>query len=381
MTGTDVGAGRRLLGAFFSTAVSFAFLLFILRSQVAIDYMKKGLELCARTVIPSLFPLMVVSRLAAEGIFGRLMGRLLSRPAKWLLGVSEDSACAYIFGLICGFPIGARILCDAYDKGRISGRELSRAMTFCNNPGAAFVISAVGVSLFGSLRLGVALFVCVIISSLAVGIIMRLILGRERDESPAGAPVEVARSEGGIIAQFTSAVRDSAISMLTVCAYVAFFTTFVGCLGACLEKIGVGDGIITAIFGFFELSSGVGMAAELSPVAAVVISAAALGWSGLSVHFQVMTVTGGKGVAFLPYFAAKAMQGVICAALALALTKLPFLSDQVFAPMGEECGTVGRLNIAAVVLGVFSAAAAVGGLWRLVAKRGGTKATNGNGHR
>ena len=232
MKGFNRKALNKKAGLVFSILVALSFLLFISLPDVAINYMKRGLDLCAKSVIPSLFPLMVVSELTAKGPLGRLLGRLLSRPAAVLLGVGEDSACALIFGAICGFPIGARALCDAYDRGQISSRELSRSLTFCNNPGIAFVISTVGISVLGSLRVGILLFLSVILSALTVGIIMRLVFGKvntnqkqKRDRDKVEAP-----HLRGAIYELTGAVRSSAISMLTVCAFVTFFSALVGIL-------------------------------------------------------------------------------------------------------------------------------------------------------
>ncbi len=361
-TKTRNGRARNVI---FSLLISVVFFLFISGSEVAIDYMKKGLELCARTVIPSLFPLMAISQLAVRFGSGRLLGKLFSLPAKWLLGVGEDSACAFVFGAVCGFPIGASTLCDAYDSGRISKREFVRSLTFCNNPGAAFVISAVGVSLFGSLRLGIVLFGCVILSALAVGVAQRLIFGSVVDENEKfnGGVFE---ASGGIISYFTSAIQSSALSMLTVCAYVVFFSALVGCIGAVLSKIGANSTVIATIFGFFELSGGVRAAAELSPAFAIILSSVALGWSGLSVHCQIMTICAGRGISFKPYFFAKAVQSLVCAALVYLVKRLPVFSEDAFAEVGRNEIEIGNSPLVIWIFVAFCALVAVGFLVRIL---------------
>ena len=341
-----------------------AFFLFLICSDTAIEYMKKGLKLCAATVIPSLFPFMVISELLVSCGVGRLMGRWLARPFKWLFGVSEDCACAFTLGTVCGFPIGARVLCSMYDRGEISKGEAERAMTFCNNPGSAFVMSAVGLSLIGNRAVGIMLYVCVIFSALCVGILGRFFFKNDGGEAKSGDLRKRDRQTGAesksLSAQgltsdktkkpdnhpchkdfsgveiFTHAVGSSASSMLTVCAFVAFFSSFIGCVGSVLQKASVAKETVAAIFAFFELSSGVGMAAELnSPTQTIIMCAAALGWSGLSVHLQIATICSGRGLSMLPYLIAKAAQGVICTAtVAVILRFFPF-SDSVFQSFGE----------------------------------------------
>ena len=121
----------------------------------------------------------------------------------------------------------------------------------------------------------------------------------------------------------TDAIQSSALSMLSVCAYVVFFSAFVGCIGAYLSRFSPPEELIATIFGFFELSSGVGAAANLSGrISSVLLCALFLGWSGVSVHFQVMSVSSNRGLSFKPYIIAKAAQGVLCAAMAGGAMKL-----------------------------------------------------------
>ncbi len=342
-------------------ASSLAFFLFLLRSDIAIDYMKSGLKLCAQTVIPSLFPFMVISSLLVSSGVGLRLCRPLASPARWLFGVSESGACAFILGAICGFPIGAKVIGNMYDHGMITKKEAERVMTFCNNPGSAFVISAVGVSLFGSLKLGIALYACVILSAVIVGTAGRLFYKVEKHTSCSAATIKASFSatRGGV-SLFTSAVQDSAISVLTVCAMVVFFSSLIGCVGVSLSRIGVPDTPIALIFAVFELSSGVGALSELSYPLSVIFCAAALGWSGLSVHFQVISISAGRGFSFFPYFIAKGAQGVVCAALAWVVLKLIPLSEGVFSNSSiSDVGASARNNAVFAIV-VFFIAAALG---------------------
>ena len=305
------------------------FLLFLLRSGVAINYMKKGLQLCAGAVIPSLFPFMIISELLIQSGVGRRVGRLLAKPTRLLFGISEAGTYSFVIGAICGFPIGAKTLCTLYDRGEISKLEFERALTFCNNPGSAFVISAVGVSLLGSAELGITLYGCVMLSAVIVGVFERIFFGKIEDGSSKSGCGAVAFERKGAVEVFTSAIQSSAISMMTVCAYVVFFLSFVGCIGSLLEEIGVSRIVTAMIFGFFEISSGMGAAVEVgSPLAAILLCALGAGWSGLSVHLQIITICSGRGVSFKPFFIAKAAQGLICAALMwIALKIFPFAKE------------------------------------------------------
>ena len=307
---------RRVIPSVLAVA---SFLLVLCSTDAAIEYMKKGLSLCASSVIPSLFPFMVISEIIVSSGVGVRISRLFAKPMRYLFGVSEAGAAAYILGAVCGFPIGAKTAVSMYDKGIMTKPEVERLMTFCNNPGSAFVISAIGISLLGNKKIGILLYMCVILSSVIVGMLGKY-FWRDRKKSFLQTPMLIPCQFN--VKTLTSAVSSSALSMLTVCAYVTFFSALVGCLGSLLLRFSLPDEVLACIFGFFELSSGVGTAAELgNPLRATLLCALFSGWSGLSVHFQIMTVCSSHNISCKPYIIAKAAQSVICAALMMLLMK------------------------------------------------------------
>ena len=160
--------------------------------------------------------------------------------------------------------------------------------------------------------------------------------------------------------------------MLTVCAYVVFFSSLVGCLGAILSDIGADSKITATIFAFFELSGGVSAAKELDFSSAAILCAAALGWSGLSVHFQIMTIAAGRNISFKPYFLAKFASSVLCAALFFAAIKLFPFSEDVFGEIGNSVPHTAVTNGALACI-IFFSAVIVPIIYNFIKKRLTTK--------
>lgn len=282
-------------------------------SDCAIEYMSAGLRLCARTVIPSLFPFMVISGLTVSAGLGELLGRLCEGSVRRLFGVSGEAACALLLGAVCGFPIGAKTVMALLDVGHISRREAERLLCFCNSPSSAFLISAVGISLYSSRLAGVIFYFVTLSAAVAVGIAAKLIFGRVTSRD--GAEGHLRRPPVPGLDSFTAAVSDAAVGMLTVCAYVVFFSAVMGCLGQLLRQLGCPDALCALLYGLVELSGGVSAASALELGATrVMMTAFIIGWSGLSVHFQIMSLCRGRGIGFRGYFVAKLCQGLLCAA-------------------------------------------------------------------
>lgn len=303
----------------FPVMILTALLLLLIYSQTAVNYMKKGLELCATAVIPSLFPFMVIAELITRSGIGHKFARLFRLPMKLIFGVNETGASAFILGALCGFPIGTLTLVKTLDRGEMTRRELERLMTFCNIPGAAFVISTLGSSLLGDIRLGIVIYSSLLLSSVLIGVACRFIY-KDDGKSRATQPYVRVRLSAK---DFTESISSSAHSMLNVCAYVVFFLTLIGCLGATLTKLALPGELTASMFGLFEISSGVGAAAALPNRShAILLCALIAGWSGLSVHFQIMSVSSGRSINLKPFFIAKTAQGVLCTLLTFVALKL-----------------------------------------------------------
>ncbi len=317
-----ISSARAALGIM-SVASLFLILFF---PTLAIDYMNRGMKLCVGTVIPSLFPFMVASELIVMTGVASPVGRLLCAPARLLFGISGEGASAFVLGTVCGFPIGTRAAVSLYKRGRISLGELWRLVCFSNNPSSAFVISAVGTTLFGSREFGSVLFFITVLSSIAVGVAQNIILGRAESSTFEAASSECEKVEKKGISEFSSAVSSSAYAMLNVCAFVVFFSTFTGTLGVLLSKLGASQIIKAFFFSFFELTGGVAEAASVRPMLyALLVAAFAVGWSGLSVHLQMIGVCEGIEIPLRRYFLSKLCQGLINAALVLGY--LRFFGD------------------------------------------------------
>ena len=295
---TILGAGCILLLLFFSDS--------------AIASVKNGLALCGQTVIPALFPFMVASEILVGSGGAAAIGKLLSRPVQLILGMPGTAACPVVLGALCGFPTGARTAAALYDAGALSAGQCTRLLTFINNPSSAYMISAVGVSLLGSRRVGLLLWIISLACSLITALVTRVLMPESTGcgMPPAPQPVRMGADV------FTGAVSAATQSMLAVCAYVLFFSAVLGALQSALASLFLPPVLTALLYGSIEMSGGIARAAQAgNSVQAAMLCAALASWSGLSVMCQIMTVCRGRGFSFLPYLIAKAAQALLAAAL------------------------------------------------------------------
>ncbi len=283
--------------------------LFIKNAALAADHVRQALLLCARTVIPSIFPATVLSALFISLGGGNIIGKLCEKPMRLLFGISGAGATVLFLGWFCGFPVGAITGAELVRRGELSENEFSDLMLFANIPSPAFVISAVGDSMLKSHSAGIALYLTLLCVSVLTGILARPRKKRLNVSfSGSVAELSTARAIG-------TALASSAVSMLNICANIVFFSVLTKLILSIL--VGLIDSPLVAalICCVFELSGGCAEAAALGGKSAVTLCAFALGWSGLGVHFQIISAS--EKLKRLPlYIAVKFLQGLVCAAAA-----------------------------------------------------------------
>ena len=138
-----------LLLCFFA---SFFYLLAFPRT--ALESARNGLLLWYRSVVPVLFPFMLLGSLALRTGLLYPLTAFLYRPLHLLFGCSQAGCFAVLSGFLCGFPIGAKITSDLAGQKLISDSEETFLLGFCNNLSPAFLLSYLASEQLKSASLG-----------------------------------------------------------------------------------------------------------------------------------------------------------------------------------------------------------------------------------
>ena len=146
---------KRVLSLLGSGALA---ILLLRQAETAAQAVRDGVQLCLTSVIPALFPFFAVSSLLVALGAASAAGRALARPFRQLFRCGGAGCAALLLGLVGGYPVGARTAAELVRRGELSPAEGARLLTFCNNAGPAFAIGVAGVSVFGSARTGVWLY-------------------------------------------------------------------------------------------------------------------------------------------------------------------------------------------------------------------------------
>ncbi len=275
----------------------FFIIILILDAKTAMQGAIDGVELCIKTVIPSLFPFFFFSGLIGSFIIG-YSGKLL-KPIGRICGMPSGTEAIFLLGITGGYPVGAQAIRTAYDAGQIQKEDAQRLLGFCNNAGPAFIFGMAG-ALFESAAVPWAVWAILILSSLITGMILP------------GKSGEICK----LSSKNSKNSLDKAIkAMATVCAWVVLFRVLLAFLNRWILWLFPQD-LSVILAGFLELANGcIELHRSADPAFRFVALSAMLSFGGLCVGLQTVSITG--DLSCKTYFKGKLIQMIISLILSL----------------------------------------------------------------
>ncbi len=305
----------------------------ILDSRSALTAAAEGIQLCISTVIPSLFPFFVISALLTAELAGHAFPAL--SPLERLLGMPAGSASLFLVGLLGGYPVGARSICQAFECGQLKKADARRMLGFCNNAGPAFLFGMCG-GLFSSPHIPWILWMTQIFSAIAVGCIL-----------PGKSSHRISLTRKGLT--LSQAMNLSLSTMAQVCGWVVLFRVILTFLQRWFFFF-LPQTFQICLTGFLELSNGcVSLKDIASEGLRFILCSGFLSFGGVCVSMQTLSVTQSTGSGL--YFPGKILQLILCVSLSLLLQPVLFSQEnRVLIPPVVVTICLGILTVFAVFL-------------------------------
>jgi len=271
-----------------------------------------ALQICASVLIPVLFPFSVLSNyLIRSGLANRVFLPWSKHPAK-LFRCEQKAVCAALMGVLCGYPIGAVCLTALYRKGELSKTSAEQLPSCCTNASPAFLIAVVGTRLMGSAQIGILLLAI----HTAAAILTRLFYCQSELSS------EETSSQSSSIRPalaLTESVHAAGITMISVSGFVVICSIL-----CCMIRMLFGETrmVSAMLCGLLELTNGLYRLSEL-PIPSnlkFILFAGLIGFSGICVHLQVLSVMLPEGLDVRPYLRGKLLHALCSIVLAVPVS-------------------------------------------------------------
>ena len=179
---------------------------------------KSGLYLWANNIIPALFPFFVATELLSHTPIINVLGNFFNKFMRPIFNVPGQGSFPLIMGILSGYPIGAKIVCDMRNSNVLTKSESERLLSFTNNSGPLFILGTIGI----------VLLITHILASLIVGIIFRF--WKYKDTNIASSkttyksPVNNSSNIGEIL---SSSIKNSIFTILNIGGFIVFFSVII----------------------------------------------------------------------------------------------------------------------------------------------------------
>ncbi len=327
------GKGVFYISALLVTLITFSLAVF---PKEGLEAAKEGLKIFGWIVLPSLLPFFVLSEIMLGLGIVHFIGVFLEPLMRPAFNVPGVGAFALSMGLAAGYPMDAVITAKFRRSGLCNRVEGERLLAFTNTADPLFMFGAVAVGMFGRPELGVTIAIAHYLSAFSVGFIYRFY---GRGETPTQEVkkenlkeniaqrafkemVRARKEDGRPLGQLAGdAVTDSVSTLLMIGGFIIVFSVLVRVLEEVgvvrlllpvvewiLRTIGLSPSLSSSLIkGFLEIDLGTMAAAQTSASLGdrLIVSSAIIGWSGLSVHGQVISVIHETDIRIVPYIIAR----------------------------------------------------------------------------
>ena len=304
----------------------------MLFSKTNLPAVKSGLSLWANSVVPSLFPFFVATELLMHTNLINYLGILLNRFMKPLFNIRGEGAFAFIMGIISGYPVGAKIACTFRENNICSKEECERLLSFTNNSGPLFIIGSVGLSMFQNSMIGFLLFITHLLACISVGVIFRFWKSNKKSYSTFQNNKNEFKNNYVNVSNLGEVLSESIISGIKTVVLIGGFVVIFSAIISILTSSGalhimsliftplfnflhIDTSFIQAILtGFIEITNGINQIANIPCKKLsinIIITAFLLGFGGVSILLQVLSITSKTDLSIKPYIYGKLLQGIL----------------------------------------------------------------------
>ena len=260
-----------------------------------------GLKLFFYSVLPGLFPFMLLTKLLTEiGFLFKITSKFNNFTRKFF-GTTGVSMYIFCMSILSGYPIGAKLISDLYSKQLITTTDAKKMSIFCTTSGPIFVIGAVGAGMFKSLKIGLILYFSHIISSVLIGILYNVLTIKKTSEPPCINQSLLLLNKNNNYT-LSNVVSETINSLFVVGAYITIFFLISEILDA-LKIISFIVNLISKpltianistnttkglVYGIIEVTRGSKVLSATVSHSSIAICSGIISFSGLSIIMQSM---------------------------------------------------------------------------------------------
>lgn len=260
-------------------------ILLLTMPSLTLDYARKGLSIWYTSMVPSLFPMMIITGCMIKLNITSSFASFLRPITKKCYHLSKNGTYALLMGFLCGFPMGAKVICELYSQNKLSKEEANALLPVCNNIGPIFMLTY-GLKSFIKTDLYLTL-----ILFYTIPLVYSFFMFRNKT-FPDNALYPVKKYSFSVA--LDEAIAEGAAGMLSLGGYLMFFSIL---LILPTKLCSVNPQIVSIVSCILEITNGLSYPSVLPPY----IYLALLQFGGLCCIFQTLKYISNTDLSFKNY--------------------------------------------------------------------------------
>lgn len=296
-------------------------IMILMKPQAAVAAAQQAMGVWYANVAPTLFPFLVLMPMLTGKEACAAYEAMLSKGMRVLFGLPGSAAPVVAIGMIAGSPGGAIALRSMAINSGLKRSEAQRIALALGGVSPAYLIMGVGLSLYGSMKLGMKL-ACI---QMVIQFLLLVVLPRRKEECE---EIEYLQEANGIKNPISFAVEN----LLGICGYMVFFS-----IVAKVTAAFAGDRIGGYLLLILDLPSGLANLANMKLPGEMGLLCAAIGFGGLCIAFQNMDAHKAFDLPWKDYLKAKCFAGLLFASVGMVLKHSEMRGDFVIFENYKNC--------------------------------------------
>lgn len=257
-------------------------IIFLFNLDIVINSTLSASYLFITKVFVSIFPFIILSDILFYFNYDLFLKKIFGNIISKLFNVSKNTSIIYVLSILTSHPTNSIYIKEMLDRKEIDENDINKILLTTYFPSIAFVIGTIGIGIYHSIKIGVFLYLTILIKNILIGIFLR---GKNLCKEVPSIKKNKITLQETISKSIIKGINTSYI----ILGNIIIFTIIVNLLN---NYLNINNTLLSLISGMLEMTNGIFMISNLNINLSqkILLTSFILNFSGLSIIFQTTSI-------------------------------------------------------------------------------------------
>lgn len=257
-------------------------IIFLFNLDIVINSTLSASYLFITKVFVSIFPFIILSDILFYFNYDLFLKKIFGNIISKLFNVSKSTSIIYVLSILTSHPTNSIYIKEMLDRKEIDENDINKILLTTYFPSIAFVIGTIGIGIYHSIKIGIFLYLTILIKNILIGIFLR---GKNLCKEVPSIKKNKITLQETISKSIIKGINTSYI----ILGNIIIFTIIVNLLN---NYLNINSTLLSLISGMLEMTNGIFMISNLNINLSqkILLTSFILNFSGLSIIFQTTSI-------------------------------------------------------------------------------------------